>query len=117
MTLPKATETERTSRRAAIDSAMRRAIEVPIETMRCCQQALRGAVTVAQNGNPSAATDTAIGIELLLAGLRGAGLNVDVNLRSISDPGFAENSANERAQLEADAAGDAGSARVSLSLS
>ena len=82
---------------------MREAIDVPMETMRCCQQALQGAVIVAQNGYRLAATDTGTGIELLLAGLRGAGMNVDVNARSVSDSAFTERVAVERAQLAADA--------------
>ena len=105
--LPKGADAERTSRRAAIDAAMRRAIDVPMETMRCCQQALRGAVIVAHGGNRNAATDVAVGVELLLAGLRGSGLNVDVNVRSVSEAAFAERVAAERAQLQSDGEADA----------
>ena len=115
MRLPKETDVEKRSRRSAIDAAMHGAIEVPMDTMRCCQQALRGAVPVSRGGNPSASTDTAIGIELLLAGLRGAGLNVDVNVRSLSDAAFAERVTTERAQLEADGGADARRAKEYLS--
>ncbi len=58
MRLPKATDADKQQRRAAIEAAMREAIEVPMDTMRACQQALRGAVVVANNGNPNASTDT-----------------------------------------------------------
>jgi formiminotetrahydrofolate cyclodeaminase len=107
MRLPKATAAEKEARRGAIETAMRQATDTPLETMRCCQQALRGAIVVAANGNRKAATDTAIGVELLLAGLRGAGLNVDVNIDSGSDASFASRVAEERRQLAADGEADA----------
>jgi formiminotetrahydrofolate cyclodeaminase len=116
MRLPKVTDPDKRARRAAIETAMQRATETPLETMRCCQQALRGATVVAANGNRNAATDTAAGVELLLAGLRSAGLNVDVNIDSVSDAAFASRVADERRQLAADAEADAHRAREQLGL-
>ena len=116
MRLPKVTDADKRARRAAIETAMQRATETPLETMRCCQQALRGATVVAANGNRNAATDTAAGVELLLAGLRSAGLNVDVNIDSVSDAAFASRVAEERRQLAADAEADAHRAREQLGL-
>jgi methenyltetrahydrofolate cyclohydrolase len=95
---------------------MQHATEVPLETMRCCQQALRGATIVAENGNRNAATDTATGVELLLAGLRSAGLNVDVNIGGLSDAAFASRVAEERRQLAADGEADAVIAQKRLGL-
>ena len=112
--LPKATEVEKQQRRAAIDAAMRSAIDVPMDTMRACQQALRGALIIAGNGNPNASTDTGTAVLLLTAGLRGAALNVGVNLRSVSDAGFGERVSNERDQLIADADADAAEANQRL---
>jgi formiminotetrahydrofolate cyclodeaminase len=43
---------------------------------------------VAAFGNRNAASDVQVGLELLSAGLRGAKLNVDVNLASIKDETF-----------------------------
>jgi formiminotetrahydrofolate cyclodeaminase len=112
--LPKGTDAEKLERRSAIKTAMQHATEVPLETMRCCQQALRGATIVAANGNRNAATDTATGVELLLAGLRSAGLNVDVNIDGLSDTAFASRVADERRQLTADGEADALAARKRL---
>ena len=114
MRLPKATDADKRARRAAIESAMQRATETPLETMRCCQQALRGAIVVAANGNRNAGSDTAAGVELLLAGLRSAGLNVDINIDSVSDAAFASRVVEERRQLAADADADAHRAREQL---
>jgi len=116
MRLPKVTDADKRTRRAAIESAMQRATETPLETMRCCQQALRGAIIVAANGNRNAGTDTAAGVELILAGLRSAGLNVDINIDSVSDATFASRVAEERRQLAADAEADAHRAREQLGI-
>lgn len=103
MRLPKATDADKHQRRSAIEAAMRGAIEVPMDTMRACQQALRGAIVVANNGNPNASTDTGTAVLLLMAGLRGAALNVDVNLKSVSDAAFVTRMREERDQLTDDA--------------
>jgi formiminotetrahydrofolate cyclodeaminase len=115
MRLPKATGADREARRAAIEEAMRGAIAVPMDTMRACQQAVRGAVIVAGNGNANAATDTGTAVLLLMAGLRGAALNVDVNLKSLSDAAFAKRVSDERDQLVSDAKADARRASDRLS--
>jgi formiminotetrahydrofolate cyclodeaminase len=114
MRLPKATEADKQRRRAAIDLAMRDATDVPLDTMRACQQALRGAVVVADNGNANASTDTGTAILLLMAGLQGAALNVGVNLRNLSDAAFIERVSKERDQLIADAQADAARANERL---
>ena len=116
MKLPKASDDQKAARRDAIASAMRRATEVPLQTMRACQQAIRGAVTIASNGNPNAASDTGVGIELLGAALRGAAMNVTINIRSLTDQAFVERVETERRQLETDAADDARRASVALGL-
>ena len=105
--LPNGTDAEKAARRAAVETAMRGATDVPLDTMRACQQALRGAITVARNGNTSAATDTGVGIHLLLAGLRGAGLNVDVNTSSITDAAYVSRVKEEREELEREGTADA----------
>lgn len=117
MRLPKGTTAEKQDRIVAIEVAMRQATEVPLETMRCCQQALKGAMVVASSGNRNAATDTATGAELLLAGLRSAGLNVDVNIASVSDPSFSTRVAEERRELAEEAEADAQRVREQLGLS
>lgn len=116
MRLPKTTEPEQQARRAAIQAALGEAIEAPMDTMRACQQALRGAVIVAENGNASAATDTSTGVELLLAAIRSAGLNVDVNLKGMTDSAFFDRVTAERSQLTSDAEADARRALEHLQL-
>jgi formiminotetrahydrofolate cyclodeaminase len=114
MRLPKDGEAQTQARRAAIQDAMRAATEVPLQTMRVCQQALRGALVVAAAGNPNASSDTGVAVELLVAALRGASMNVDVNVKSLTDAAFAGRIAEERAELEAEAVADAERARERL---
>lgn len=114
MRLTKSTDPERQARRAAIDAAMRAATETPLATMRACQQALRGAVIVAAGGNPNAASDAAVAVELLTAALRGAAMNSEVNLKGMRDAAFAARVSEERQQLETDASADASRARALL---
>ena len=46
------------------------------------------AVDVARAGNPSASTDVGVAVELLTAALRGAALNVGVNIKGMDDTGY-----------------------------
>jgi formiminotetrahydrofolate cyclodeaminase len=85
---PKATDEDKAARSAAIQAAYREAIAAPLAVMRACAAAAEQGVVVAGLGNPSASSDAAVGIELLGAALRGARLNVDVNLGSVKDPEY-----------------------------
>jgi formiminotetrahydrofolate cyclodeaminase len=87
--LPKSTEEEKTARSIRIQEALRSATEAPLDTMRACADAIGLAAVIAAFGNRNAASDVHVGLELLRAGLRGAKLNVDVNLSGIKDETFA----------------------------
>jgi len=112
--LPKGTDAEQSARRRAIEEAMRAATDTPLETMRACQQALADAVIVARGGAKSASSDAGVAIELLGAALRGAALNVDTNIGSLTDRALAERMRQERQDLERRGAADAARARALL---
>jgi formiminotetrahydrofolate cyclodeaminase len=112
--LPKETDEDKARRRDAIAAAMRQATDVPLDTMRVCQQAIRGAVVVAKNGTAAAASDVGVAIELLMASLRGAGLNVGTNVAALKDQEFVTRASVERRALEVDGAADAERARALL---
>jgi methenyltetrahydrofolate cyclohydrolase len=112
--MAKTTEAEKQARREAIQAAMTDATEVPLETMRVCQQALSGAVVVARAGNPNAKSDVGVGIEFLLTGLRGGRMNVDINVASLSDTAYVKRVTTERDVLVADGEADAERARKAL---
>jgi glutamate formiminotransferase/formiminotetrahydrofolate cyclodeaminase len=112
--LPKGTDAEKAVRKQAIDRATRAATETPLDTMRACQQALRGAVVVATNGNRRTTSDVGVGVELLLAALRGARMNVDINLSALNDSAYTTRVSEETEELERDAEADGDAARRAL---
>ena len=85
---PRGTDEEKAVRKAAIQTAMRAATEAPLATMRACEAAMRESAIVAQHGNPNAASDVWVALELLNAGLRGAQKNVAINLGSLADEAY-----------------------------
>lgn len=112
--LPKVSETEKAARTEAIGGATRAAIDAPLDTMRLCQQALRGAVIVASNGSRKTTSDVGVAVELLGAALRGARLNVDINLAGLNDEAYTTRIREEVEELVSDAAEDAERARHAL---
>ena len=104
--LPKVSEQEQAHRNEALQSALKEATDVPLDVMRSGQQALAGGVVVARNVYRVAASDVAMGIELLGASVRGAALSIDGNLSSIKDASYIERVSEERRQLADDSARD-----------
>jgi formiminotetrahydrofolate cyclodeaminase len=112
--LPKGTDAQQSARRTAIQEAIRAATETPLDTMDACHQALVEAVIVAGAGARTASSDAGVAIELLGAALRGAALNVDTNIGSLTDRALAERMRRERQDLERRGAADAARARALL---
>lgn len=98
--LPKSTDEEKSARTQAIQLAMRAATAAPLDVMRACAAAAEQGVVVSAMGNPSASSDAAVGFELLAAGLRGAKLNVEINLGSIKDAEYTKKVQAEIEELE-----------------
>jgi formiminotetrahydrofolate cyclodeaminase len=109
---PKSTDEEKRARAAAIQEAMRAAIAAPLEVMRASDAAMEAAVDVAALGNPSASSDLQVALELLGAGLRGAKLNVEINLGSVKDASYAAAIRTEIDALECGAAEHGAAARA-----
>lgn len=86
--LPKSTEPEKAARTAAIQAAMKGALEVPFETMRLALAGLELAAAGAGDINKNLASDCAVGASCLAAALEGAFLNVKINALSIKDAGY-----------------------------
>jgi len=77
--LPKATDEERASRKAAVAHAMERATEVPMRTAQACLVVLKAAQEAAAHGNGNALSDARTGGAMAWAGLVGAAENVRIN--------------------------------------
>ncbi len=100
--MPKGTDGEKAARSAGIQRAMQAATEAPLEVMRACSDAIEQGAVVAAFGNRNASSDVQVALELLGAGLRGAKLNVEINLGSVKDAEFVSRAREEADRLEAE---------------
>jgi methenyltetrahydrofolate cyclohydrolase len=112
--LPRASDAEKQARASRVQDALRAATEAPLEVMRACAEAMQLAGDVAAFGNRHASSDIQVALELLGAGLRGAKLNVDINLTSVTDEGFAAAVRGEAGQLTVEGERRAASAAAQL---
>ncbi len=83
--LPKASDEEKAAREAAIQTAMTRASEVPLNTARDALAVMELALQATRDGNPNAVTDAATAAWMAYAGIQGAALNVRINVTSLKD--------------------------------
>jgi len=88
MRLPRGTEDEKNTRKAAIREATKEASQVPLRVAELACEVLALARVAAQKGNPNAVTDAGVAGWLALAAAEGAGLNVKINLPGIKDDTF-----------------------------
>jgi glutamate formiminotransferase/formiminotetrahydrofolate cyclodeaminase len=94
--LPKDTPEQEEARSRAIDQSMLGAAEVPLQVALRAVEVMELAVEVAETGNTNAIADAASGAAMARAALRGAALNVQVNvqgvkhLRGAGEPAMAE---------------------------
>ncbi len=88
--LPKATEAEQAARRTRIQAALTAAIEAPLGVMQGAADAAQAGVVIAAFSHPQTASDVGVALELLSAALRGAKLNVDINLDSVKDAAYVQ---------------------------
>jgi len=78
--MPKDSESERATRSAALHEAMGEAARIPLRVAVVASEVLDLAERVAPIGNKNAVSDAGVAAQLAAAGLRGALLNVRINL-------------------------------------
>ncbi len=83
--MPKSTEEEKAARRQAIADGTLVATEVPFHTMELGYEGLMLAKTLIGCSNPNAASDLGVAILNLTACIKGAWLNVKINLPGVKD--------------------------------
>ena len=89
--MPKATDEEKAARSAAIQAGLKACTKTPMEMMELCAKAARLATDFSENGfNDSSASDLGVAFLSLSAAIRGAWLNVLINVSSIKDQAFAD---------------------------
>jgi formiminotetrahydrofolate cyclodeaminase len=112
--LPKSSDAEKAARSSQIQEALRAATQAPLEVMRTCSAALEQAPVVARFGNRNASSDVQVALELLAAGLRGARLNVDINLGSVKDQDYVGGVRSETERLAMECDREVAGARATL---
>lgn len=97
--MPKNTEEEKANRKQKMQEALKFATQVPFNIMEKTVEALRLHEKSLGHTNPSAISDTGVGVLCLKAALKGAWLNVKINLNSITDKEFVQNQDKESQKL------------------
>ena len=83
--LPKETDAQKEARKDAIQQGLREATEAPFETMRLSLSAMQLAKSLLGYSNENAASDLGVAALSLVAAVKGAWLNVLINIGSLDD--------------------------------
>lgn len=99
---PRDTEEEKATREKQIQNALKEAMDVPLEIMLISHRLLPVAEKLLNTGNKNLITDVGCGAIFLLSGIESAELNVEINLKNITDTGFVETIKKQIADIVSD---------------
>lgn len=88
--MPRGTDVEKQRRSEAIQDATREATLVPLEVMKLAEKALVLARVVAEKGNVNSISDAGVAGLMIRAACEGAAMNVRINLATLKDAAFIE---------------------------
>lgn len=88
--LPATTPEEEKAKAEAVDSANKYAIDIPFETAEKCYRVIELAEVLVEKGNPNSVSDAGVASEVALAGVRGASMNVLINLPGVEDQSYCD---------------------------
>lgn len=83
--LPKQTIEEKKTRKKALKLANKKAIEVPYQTMKVAASCLEIIQHMVERGNPNSISDAGVGALCIETAVRGACLNVQINVAGMED--------------------------------
>lgn len=101
--MPKTTDEQKTERDKAIQFAYKEAAKVPFNTLKACRHVLDLILIVAEKGNVNSITDAGVAALTANTGVKGAGMNVKINLEPIEDKKFKIQMLKESEKLEKEA--------------
>ena len=87
-------------RRQAVEEAMKKAIQVPLEVAKASVKALDLALVVVHLGNPQLLSDSLTAAVMARGAVLAAAYTVEINLRNVSDRSFAAQAAEKAAILQ-----------------
>jgi glutamate formiminotransferase/formiminotetrahydrofolate cyclodeaminase len=105
MRMTQKTDEQKAARHSAVQEATKGATKIPLEVAKLCGEVLELADVVARDGLAASVSDAGVAAEAAFAGLRGARLNVLINLTDIEDEKFKKDVTDEVNKLERSAAG------------
>jgi len=97
--LPKDTDEQKSIRRQAIEEATRYATEIPYRTMKTANMAIPLCKKMAEIGNPNSISDAGVGAICCLTAIKGAYLNVLINVAGLKDKSWADNILSDASHL------------------
>merc|ERR1719420_429971 len=83
------------ARQAAMQEGLKKAIEVPLMTMRAADKTWETMVEMAKVGNINSKSDLQVGARALEVGVWGAYQNVLINMKDITDAAYKERTVKE----------------------
>jgi len=102
--LPASSDKEKKIRHKSIIDANCYAIDIPLEVAETSFKVLELADQLVKEGNPNSVSDTGVAGEMALAAVRGACMNVQINLSDFSgDDSFVEKASSRSEELISDA--------------
>jgi glutamate formiminotransferase / formiminotetrahydrofolate cyclodeaminase len=98
--LPNKTAEEKKAREEAMQAGLKKAVMVPLNTVKQSFRAIEIAEVVAKNGNPNSITDVGVGAQSAYTGVLGGIYNVLINLKDIKDQKFVDEMRKTCAELK-----------------
>ncbi len=98
--LPNGSEAEQLERKQAIESATRKAIEVPFNVMETAYRSMEVIKQMAEIGNPKSVSDAGVAALCALLAVRGGFLNVKINSADLADQEFVATVTTRGRELE-----------------
>jgi glutamate formiminotransferase/formiminotetrahydrofolate cyclodeaminase len=102
--MPKGSEDEKAARKAAVEEATKYASQVPMTVMKEALKVFELLREMIEKGNPNSVTDAAVGVLATRACIRGAFLNVNINVKGLKDRDFADRLITEGKEIDERAA-------------
>lgn len=100
MRLPRGSDEEKGVRTEAVQDALHNATAVPLMTAEQAMLVLALTPELARQGNPRAVSDVGVAAVLAHAAVSGALLNVAINLKSLKDAGYREETRARAAEIQ-----------------
>jgi glutamate formiminotransferase/formiminotetrahydrofolate cyclodeaminase len=98
--MPKGSEEEKAARSAAVEEATKQASLVPLTVMKEACNNFELLAEMINKGNPNSVTDAAVGVLATRACIRGAFLNVRINVKGLHDRAFADSLLAEGREID-----------------